>query len=41
METHRVNRKDKQQVPEIEEIVQVVGENSNRRKWKKDKWFSE
>ena len=37
MEAHRVNRKDKPQMPEIEEIVLVVGENKNRGEWKKAK----
>ena len=37
MESHRVNRKDKLQVPEIGEIVLVVGENRNRGEWKKAK----
>ena len=37
MEAHRVNRKGKQQVPEIGEIVLVVGENRNRGEWKKGK----
>lgn len=37
MEAHRINRKDKQQVPEIGEIVLVVGESRNRGEWKKGK----
>ena len=37
MEAHRVNRRDKQQMPEIGEIVLVVGENRNRGEWKKGK----
>ena len=37
MEAHRVNRNEKPQMPEIREIVLVVGENRNRGKWKKAK----
>ena len=37
MEAHRVNRKDKPQMPEVGEIVLVVGENRNRGEWKKAK----
>ena len=34
METHRINR-GKQQIPEIGEVVLVVGEQKNRGEWMK------